>query len=122
VVLVRWRDKAAQPSIRRGFVAQRGDNVGGSRARAEAPRSGTQDPRATGATRVSWSSGEAVPVGPARHGNGGLRHLGEVQGEGEGAPRGGGGERKRLLACVLLVRTGEGRQEATHVGRPADDT
>jgi hypothetical protein len=50
-------------------------------------------------------------VGPARRGDEGLQHLGEVQSEGEGAPDGGGGggERERLPACRGELRTGGGR-------------
>jgi hypothetical protein len=62
-----------------GSVAQRG---GGSRARAEAPGSGTRYPGAASAARVSWPNGEAVMEGPARCGDGGLQRLGEVQSEG----------------------------------------
>jgi hypothetical protein len=59
-----------------GSVAQRGDDVGGSRARAEAPGSGTRYPGAASAARVSWPNGEAVMEGPARCGDGGLQRLG----------------------------------------------
>jgi hypothetical protein len=65
-------------------VAQRGDDVGGSRARAEVPGSGTRYPGAASVVRVSWPKGEAVMAGPARRGDGGLQRLGEVQSEGEG--------------------------------------
>jgi hypothetical protein len=79
---IRRRGQVTQPSIRRGSVAQRGDDVGGSRARAEAPRSGTRYLGAASAARVSWPNREAVMAGPARRGDGGLQRLGEVQSEG----------------------------------------
>jgi hypothetical protein len=53
-------------------VAQRGGDVGGSRARAEAQGSGTRYPGATGAARVSWPNEEAVMMGPTRRGDGEL--------------------------------------------------
>jgi hypothetical protein len=115
---VRRRGQAAQPSFQRGSMAQRGDNVGGSKAQAEAPRSGTRYPEAASAARVSWPNGEAVMAGPARRGDG-LQRLGKVQSEGEGAVASGGRERlpaweencerEGAEGARLLARTGKGR-------------
>jgi hypothetical protein len=94
-------------------VAQREDDVGGSRARY---------PGAASAARVSWPNGEAVMAGPARRGDGGLQRLGEVQSEGDGAPTTqveaeGGSGCQRAENCEreggegarwLLARTGRG--------------
>jgi hypothetical protein len=112
-------------------VAQRGDDVGGSRARAEAPGSGTRYPGAASAARVSWPNGEAVMAGLARRGDGGLQYLGEVQSEGRVRPtveveaeRGSGCQRangrgQRELGCSR--GRGRGGREATHAGRLTDD-
>jgi hypothetical protein len=96
-------------------VAQRGDDVGGSRA---------WYPGAASAARVLWPNGEAVMAGPTRRGDGGLQRLGEVQSEGEGAPMTeveaeGGSGCQRAENCEreggegarwLLARTGKGRR------------
>jgi hypothetical protein len=99
-------------------MAQRGDSVGGSKARAEAPGSGTRYPEVASTARVSWPNGEAVMAGPARRGDG-LQRLGKVQSEGEGAPDGGGRERlpaweencewEGAEGARLLAWTGKGR-------------
>jgi hypothetical protein len=134
-VPIQQRGQAAQPSIRRGSVVQRGDNVGGSRARVEAPGSGTRYPGATSGTRVSWPNGEAMMAGPVRRGDGTPTSWG-------GPERGGGCARRRRWrrreGAVASVRRrtangrgqrelgwsrgrGRGGREATHAGRLTDD-
>jgi hypothetical protein len=76
----------------------------------EVPGSRTRYPGAASAARVSWPNGETVMAGPARHGDGGLQHLGEVQSEGGGcAQRQRWRQRDGAVASVRVGRTANGR-------------